>query len=73
MLTRLRFGFSPLHEHKFRYGFTDTLNPLCYCSIKAKTTTYYFLRSHFFNANRTILMNDLEIFPFLFLRLVTTT
>ena len=31
--TRLRLGFSHLHEHKFIQGFKDTLNPLCSCSI----------------------------------------
>ena len=72
MLTRLRFDFSHLHEHKLRYCFTDTLNSLYYRSIEAKTTTHYFLRYHFFNANETILINDLEIFPFVFLGLVTT-
>ena len=29
LLTRLRLGLSPLHEHKFRHCFQDTLNPLC--------------------------------------------
>ena len=72
MLTRLRFHFSDLHEHKLRYCFTDTLNSLYYCSIEAKTITHYFLHYHFFNANETILINDLEIFPFVFLGLVAT-
>ena len=56
-LTRLRFGFSHLPEHKFRHGFKDTLNPRCSCSIKAETKTQYFLRCHLYNLNR-VTMND---------------
>ena len=51
MLTRLRLGFSHLREHKFRHVFKDQLNPLCYYSIEAETTTHYFLRCHFCNSN----------------------
>ena len=61
MFTRLRLSFSHLHEHKFRHGFKDTLNPLCSCSIEAKTTTHYFLRCHFHGSIWATLMNDLEI------------
>ena len=60
LLTRLRLGFSHLREHKFRHGFRDILNPLCPCSIKAETTAHYFLRCHFYNANRSALMNELN-------------
>ena len=64
MLTRLRLGFSHLRKHKFRHGFKDQLNPLCYYSIEAETTTHYFLR--FCNSNWAILMNDLENIPISF-------
>ena len=37
LLTRLRLGFSHLREHKFRYNFADTLNPLCPCNIDPET------------------------------------
>ena len=37
----------------------DTLNPLCSCSIEAKTTLHFFLQCHFFDDIREILMNDL--------------
>ena len=60
MLTRLRLGFSYLCEHKFGHGFKDTLNLLCLCSTEAGTITHYFLRCHFYNSNRVILINDLE-------------
>ena len=60
LLIRLPLGFSHLREHEFRYGFRDTLNPLCPCSIEAETTKRYFLRCHFYNANRSALINDLN-------------
>ena len=60
LLTRLRLGFSHLREHKFRHGFRDILNPLCPCNIETETTAHYFLRYHFYNANRSALMNELN-------------
>ena len=59
-LTRLCLGFNHLHEHKFRHGFRDILNLLCPCSIEAETTAHYFLRCHFYFANRYALMNKLS-------------
>ena len=60
LLTRLRLGFSHLRDHKFRHGFRDILNPLWPCSIETETTAHYFLRCHFYNANRSALMNELN-------------
>ena len=37
-------GFSNLKEHKFRHNFTNTLNPLCPCSVETEDTEHYFLR-----------------------------
>ena len=42
-LTRLRVNLSHLREHKFRYNFLDTFNPLCSCSIKIEYTKHYLL------------------------------
>ena len=36
LLTRLRFEFSHLNEHKFRHGFKDTLNPYVLVELKLK-------------------------------------
>ena len=58
LLTRLCLGFSHLREHKFRHDFGDILKLLCPCSIEAETTAHYFLRCHFYNANRSALMNE---------------
>ena len=46
-MTRLRLRSSHLNEHKFRYGFLDTLNPSCNCSLKVEDNEHFFL--HFFN------------------------
>ena len=43
LLTRLRLGLSPLHEHKFRHCFQDTLNPLCEYAKDIESTTDFFL------------------------------
>ena len=48
LLVRLRFGFSHLHEHKFRQNFHDTLNLLCSCSLEPETSSHYLLRYHNF-------------------------
>ena len=50
--------FNYLHEQKFRNKFEDTLNLLCSCSIEAETTLHFYLRCHFFNDIRKIVLND---------------
>ena len=60
LITRLRLGFSHLREHKFKHNFKDTLNPLCSCSIKAESTSDYFLLTHFLNALWATLVNNLR-------------
>ena len=60
LLTRLRLQFSHLNEHKFRHGFNDTLNPICACGNEIETTEHFFLRCHFFSAQRKELFKSLE-------------
>ena len=43
--TRLRLGLSYLREHKFKYSFQDSLNPLCKCSNQVESTTHFLLHS----------------------------
>ena len=57
LLTRLWLGFSHLCEDKFRHDFRDHL---CPCSIETETTAHYFLHCHFYNANSSALMNELN-------------
>ena len=52
LLTRLCLGFSHLCEHKFRFNFEYTINPLRACSIEPKTKKHFFLRFHFYNLTR---------------------
>ena len=63
MLTRMKLALSHL-QHKFRQSFQDTLNPLCYGSMRAKTITHYFLRCHFYTTTffTTISNNNLISF-----------
>ena len=60
LLIKFRLGFSHLRDNTFKHGFRDILNPLYPSSIEAEATTHYFLRCHFFNANRSSPMNDLN-------------
>ena len=53
----LRLGFSHPREHNFRHGVRDILSPLCPCSIETESTAHYFLSYHFYNANKSALMN----------------
>ena len=58
-LTRLRLGLSHLREHKFHHNFNDTLNPLCPCNLEVESVSHFFLRCHFFDAERLVLMNGI--------------
>ena len=60
LLNRLGVDFSHLNEHKFRHNFTDTLNPLCSCSLETESTAQFFLRCRYYNNIRITLMNELN-------------
>ena len=47
LLTRLRLQFSHLNEHKFRHGFSDTVNAMCRCIIELESTEHFLLRFDF--------------------------
>ena len=36
--TRLRLQFSHVYEHKFKYGFGYTTNPICASRVEVETT-----------------------------------
>ena len=48
----LRLQFSHLNKHKFRHGFSDTINPICACGTEIETTEHFFLRCHFYSTQR---------------------
>ena len=69
LLTRLRLQFSHLNEHKFRHGFNDTVDPFCACGYEIETTEHFFLRCHFYSAQRKELFKSLEKLDPYFLKL----
>ena len=60
LVTRLRLHFSHLNEHKFRHGFSETINPMCACGTEFETTEHFFLRCHFYSTQRLKLFENLK-------------
>ena len=60
LLTRLRFGFSHLNEHKFRHNFRNFLDPLYECKLEPETTSHFLLRCHLFQVERATVLNDIK-------------
>ena len=60
LVTRLRLQFSHLNEHKFRHGFSDTINPMCVCRTKIEITEHFLLRCQFYSTQRLELFENLE-------------
>ena len=60
LLTRPRLQFSHLNEHKFRHGFSDTINPMCACGTEIETTEHFLLRCQFYSTQRLKLFEKLE-------------
>ena len=59
-MTRLRFEFTHLNEHRFRHNFENCVNPLCSCSLNTENTEYYLLHCHRFTHHRINLMNSVN-------------
>ena len=59
-VTRLRLGLSHLREHKFKYSFQDSINPLCSCSLDVESTIHYFIHCPQFTIERHILLNAIS-------------
>ena len=63
-LTRLRVGLSHLREHKFKYSFLDTLNPICTGGSDIKTLNHFFLHCpRFTNERQNLLLKIERIIP----------
>ena len=60
LLTRLRLQFSHLNKHKFRHGFSDTINPMCACRTEIETREHFFLRCHFYSTQRLEFLKTLR-------------
>ena len=59
-LTRLRFGLSHLREHKFKYSFQDSLNPLCKCGDEVESTSHFLLHCPIYNNDRSSLLRTIR-------------
>ena len=60
LLTRLKLRFSHLNEHKFRHGFSDTINPMSAWGTETETTEHLLLRCQFYSTQRLKLFEKLE-------------
>ena len=60
LFTSLRLQFSHLNEHKFRHGFTDTINPMCTCGTEVETTEDFLLCCQFYSTQILELFENLE-------------
>ena len=69
LFTRLRFQFSHLNEHKFRHGFSETINPICAYGTEIETTEHFLLRCQFYSIKRLELFEKLEKIELNFLNL----
>ena len=58
LLTRLRFNFSNLNEHKSRHNFKNTVNPMCSSGFGPETTVQYLFRYKLYTQPRLDLLKD---------------
>ena len=72
LLIRLRVGLSPLHEHKFKHSFQDTLNPICNCGEDIETTSHYLLYCPDNLHERKILLTIVLLFPIILILTMTS-
>ena len=59
LLRRLGLGLSHLHDHKFKHGFQNLLNPICNCGTDTETTANDLLHCRNFTDERLILINNI--------------
>ena len=59
-LTRLRIGLSHLHDHNFKHGFLDSLNPVCSCGFDIETTCHFLLHCPNFINERSLLLSNVS-------------
>ena len=60
LLTRLRLGLCHLREHKFKYGFQDSLNPICSCNNDIKTLAHFLLHCPHYSNERSTFLNNIR-------------
>ena len=57
LYTHLRLKFTHLNEHKFNYGFSNTINPIRVFRTEVETTEHFLLRCHFYSTQRSELFD----------------
>ena len=55
--TRLKLGLSHLREHKFKYGFLESLNSVCSCGEYIETSTHFLLHCSNYSNERLTFLN----------------
>ena len=66
---RVRLQSSHIKEHKFRRGFSDTVNSMCACGTEIETAEHFFLRCHRYSTQRLELFESLKKTDSIFLNL----
>ena len=56
----LRVGLSPLRDHKFKYGFSDTSNRLCIVCNTTEDTEHFLLLCRAFTPLRSTLLQKVS-------------
>ena len=70
LLTKIRVGFSDLHDHRFNHNFNCD-SPVCLCGLEEETSVHFFLccplyltiRSTLLNKISDIISADVTVFP----------
>ena len=60
LLTRLRLDSSHFRDHKFKYNFQDTVNPICNCGEDIETLCHYLLQCSLYVNERLALPNLIQ-------------
>ena len=61
LISRPRVSLSHLTEHKFKYSFQDTVNPLCNSEQGIESSADFFVLCPFINERRTLLSTYLAL------------
>ena len=54
------FGLSHLREHKFKYNFQYSLNPICSCALDIQSDSHYVLHCPMYITERRTLLSTIE-------------
>ena len=58
-ITRIQLELSHLREHKFKYSFQDTFNPICNCSNDVESAINVFIHCPLYSKERHPLLSSL--------------